>query len=100
MGNEVAFEDLLPRFEDEVVTMIDKRGWNFLHIAAAEGRVTLERPVLDLGADPKAVGLPSWSYVPASIHRRRITPRKAAAADGDRVEASHVRILEQLRKGR
>lgn len=80
------------------MTVVDKRGWTFLHIAAIEGRVTLERRVLDLGADPKAVGLPSWSYVPASIHITRITSRKAAAADGDRVEARYVRILEQSAK--
>ncbi|KAK3632365.1 hypothetical protein LTR56_016379 [Elasticomyces elasticus] len=92
-GNNATFDSLLPYFADEVVTMVDARGWTLLHIAASAGHDEIVKCLLCLGADSNARSMPFWSHMPDSLHGQGWTPQEVAAAQSITREQQYVRAL-------
>ena len=82
-GNESTFDALVRLLPvHEVIGFVDTRGWGLLHFAAQNGCGHMLRVLLDLGADPLALTVPSQIWVPDNLAGKCVTAELIAREYG------------------
>lgn len=96
-GNVSCYEQLLPQFGEQAISMTDERGWSLLHLAAASGSEGLLRDLLKRGADPQALTNPSAAEtMHEGLYGKRCSPRDIAAIEGPEHFLKLDRAIEDL----
>jgi ankyrin repeat protein len=84
-GNESTFEVLVQQMNPYILTqMKDSSGWGLLHLAAEQGSEKIMFQLIQLGADPDALTIPSSIAIPKGLEYKELRAETIAEHCGHR----------------